>query len=111
MAFSRDGTMLASGGNDHTVKLWHIEEEETTPGTFIQHGGLVWAVAFSLDNRLLASSDDEGIIAVWDVQTGMRRQVLRSDRPYERMNIHKIKGVTEARRDLLKALGAIEDAE
>lgn len=111
MALSQDGTMLASGGNDHTVKLWHIKEEETTPGTFTQHGGLIWAVAFSQDNRLLASSDDEGIIAVWDVQTGTCRQILRSDRPYERMNIHKIKGITEARRDLLKALGAIDDAE
>jgi hypothetical protein len=35
---------------------------------------------------------------------------LVSDRPYERMNISGIKGLSEAQRAALKALGAVEDA-
>lgn len=77
--------------------------------TFARGGGQVWSVAFSHDNRLLASGDDDGTLVVWDVETGACRQVLRSDRPYERMNIHGLRGVTEAQRASLKALGAIED--
>jgi WD40 repeat protein len=113
MTFSQDGTTLATGGNEQTVKLWYIKEEETTlqPSTFSGHGGLIWSVAFSMDNRLLASGDDEGIIAIWDVQTGTYQQILRSDRPYERMNISQVKGISETQRTLLKALGAIEEGD
>jgi hypothetical protein len=37
-------------------------------------------------------------------------QVLHGDSPYE-LIIHGVKGITEEQRDLLKALGAIEEAE
>ena len=112
LAFSQDGTMLASGSDNHTVRIWHLEKQSGTasPHIFSRPGGQVWAVAFSPDNRLLASGDDDGTLVLWDVETGTCRQVLRSDRPYERMNIHGVKGITAAQRSSLKTLGAIEDA-
>ena len=70
----------------------------------------MWSVAFSFDGSMLASGDDDGAIIVWDTQTGTSLQTLRSERPYERMNIHGVKGLTEAQKALLKALGAIEEA-
>ncbi|HZR41128.1 MAG TPA: helix-turn-helix domain-containing protein [Ktedonobacteraceae bacterium] len=112
LAFNQDGTMLAIGSDDHSIRIWHREE---TSGiyrlrTFSQHGGQVWSVAFSPDNRLLASGDDNGTVVLWNVETGTCRQILRSDRPYERMNIHGVKGITPAQRSSLRALGAIEEA-
>ena len=103
--------MLASGSDDHTVRIWHLEKQPGTSSlrTFTRHGGQVWAVAFSPNNRLLASGDNDGTLVLWDVQTGACRQVLRSDRPYERMNIRGVKGITPAQRSSLKTLGAIED--
>jgi WD40 repeat protein len=107
---TRDATTLANGYNDHTIKLLHIGQMSGTPAfkTFSRGGGQVWSVAFSFDGSMLASGDDEGTLALWDVQTGTLHQVLRSDRPYERMNIHGIKRLTEAQKNSLKALGAIE---
>ena len=105
--------MLAVGSDDHTVRIWHLERQSSTSDlrTFSRHGGQVWAVAFSPDSRLLASGDDDGTLVLWDVETGACRQVLRSDRPYERMNIHGVKGITQAQRSSLRALGAIEEAQ
>jgi WD40 repeat protein len=113
LAFSQDGTMLASGSDNHTVRIWHLEKQSGTASlrTFSRHGGQVWAVAFSPDNRLLASGDDDGTLVLWDVETEVCRQVLRCDRPYERMNIRGVKGLTPAQRSSLKTLGAIEGEE
>ncbi len=112
MAFSRDGKLLATGNTDQNVKLWQVEETSSVPTfrTFSSQGGQVWSVAFSFDGSLLASGDDKGTIVVWDTQTGTSLYTLCSERPYERMNIHGVKGLTEAQKVSLKALGAITEA-
>jgi hypothetical protein len=45
-----------------------------------------------------------------DLQSGEQLQKLRRDRPYERLNITGIRGVMEAQKAMLRALGAIEGA-
>jgi WD40 repeat protein len=73
------------------------------------HSHWVSSVAFSPDEKILASSSYDGTIKLWDRQTGTCLHTLRSDRPYERMNITQVKGLTEARKATLRLLGAIED--
>jgi WD40 repeat protein len=58
---------------------------------------------------LLASSGSDGTIRVWDLESAELRQTLRRDRPYERLNITGIRGLTEAQKASLQALGAIEE--
>jgi WD40 repeat protein/transcriptional regulator with XRE-family HTH domain len=110
MALGRDGKLLATGTKDHIVDLRHVEEQGRTRRlqTFAQHGGLVWSVAFSSDGSRLASGDDNGTVIVWETQTGNCLHILRSERPYERMNIRGTKGLTLAQKASLEALGAIE---
>src|SRR5207249_5925553 len=110
MALGREGKLLATGTKDHIVNLWHVEEQGRTQRlqTFAQHGGQVWSVAFTPDGSRLASGDDDGTVIVWETQTGNSLHILRSERPYERMNIHGTKGLTLAQKVSLEALGAIE---
>jgi WD40 repeat protein len=112
IAFSRDGTRLAVGSNDHTVKFWQHDEARNIDifKSFRRPAGQVWSVAFSPDGYLLASGYDDGTLIILDVQTGTPYQILRSDRPYERLNIRGVKGLTTAQKRSLKALGAIEEA-
>jgi WD40 repeat protein len=111
VAFSADGRLLATGSADQSVQLWRVDENAAQePMIFSGHVGQVWAVALSSDHRTLASSDDEGMTLIWDTHSGAIVYQLVSDRPYERMNISGIKGLSEAQRAALKALGAVEDA-
>ncbi len=113
MAFNQDGTLLALGCDQQRIRLWHSGEKSTLRvfSTLALEGGQVWSVAFSPAGHLLASGDDDGNLMLWDVASGTVHQVLHSDRPYERMNIYGVKGITQAQRENLKALGAIEKAE
>ncbi len=72
------------------------------------HQGIVQALKVSPEGSLLASCGDDGAIMLWDLQSGKPLQTLRRDRPYERLNITGIRGLTEAQKASLRALGAIE---
>jgi transcriptional regulator with XRE-family HTH domain len=64
----------------------------------------------SSDGRRLASCGDDNVIHVWDLESGERLRTLQRDRPYERLDISGVKGLTKGQRASLRALGAIEGA-
>ncbi|MEZ2239287.1 WD40 repeat domain-containing protein [Microcoleus sp.] len=67
LAFSPDGKILISGGDDSSIKLWDVDSgEELNSG---KHSARVRKVAFSPDGKLIVSGDDSGIIKIWDVKT------------------------------------------
>ena len=68
IAFSPDGRMLASAG-DNTVRLWDVATGETI-ATLEGHTELVRSVAFSPDGRILASGSRDTTVKLWDVATG-----------------------------------------
>jgi len=66
VAYSPDGTMLASGSQDGTVKLWEVASRETIT-TLEGHTRGVNYVLFSPDGTTLASGSGDGTVKLWEV--------------------------------------------
>jgi len=108
VSFSHDSSMIASGSMHSTLRLWHTDTGQCLQ-TLQGHSGGILSTNFNSDGTALVSSAEDGTIRVWKVPTGQCQKVLKTDRPYEGMNITGVKGLTESEKSALKALGAIED--
>ncbi|GAB1543843.1 hypothetical protein NUACC21_65190 [Scytonema sp. NUACC21] len=108
LAFSPDSRIIASGSTDQTVRLWDSYTGECLK---ILQGYTNWvlSVAFSPNGKVLVSSSSDGTIGIWDVEIGDCLKTLKDMSLYEGMNISGVTGLTEAEKETLKALGAIEE--
>ena len=107
--WSPRGELLVSGGSDGMLRWWDVQSGECV-SMREAHQGAVQSLRISPDGRRLASCGDDRAVKVWDLERGELLRTLRRDRPYERLNITGAKGLSEAQKATLRALGAIEES-
>ncbi|HEX9619338.1 MAG TPA: protein kinase [Polyangiaceae bacterium] len=74
VAFSPDGSLLASGGHDNRVRL--VELASAAARTLEGHRDHVYRVAFAPDGGLLASSSDDQTVRLWPLSDGAPRELV-----------------------------------
>ncbi len=67
LALSPDGTLLACGSEDSTIKLWNTATTELW-AIFTGHLSDVNMLVFSPDGNTLASASDDGTVRFWDIK-------------------------------------------
>ncbi|RHZ47531.1 hypothetical protein Glove_578g34 [Diversispora epigaea] len=69
VSFSPDGTQLATGSGDSTVRIWDINTD-TPHYTCSGHNSWVLCISWSPDGKSLASGSMDKTVRLWDPETG-----------------------------------------
>jgi WD40 repeat protein/transcriptional regulator with XRE-family HTH domain len=109
VAWHPRGELLISGGSDGRLRWWGVDSGQCVR-VREAHQGTIHTIKVSSDGIKLASCGDDGAIHIWELERGEHVRTLRRDRPYERLTITGIQGLTQAEIATLRALGAVEDA-
>jgi len=77
IAFSADSTMVAAG-RDNLVVVWDAVNQVNI-NTLAGHADEIYGIAFSPDNKTLASSSLDGSILLWNLETGSQNVSLKAN--------------------------------
>jgi RNA polymerase sigma factor (sigma-70 family) len=80
LAYSRDGTRLATASRDGTVFVWDAATGKKL-AALAGHQRAVHAVAFNRDGDVVATAGDDNTARLWDAATGRERHQLEHHHP------------------------------
>jgi WD40 repeat protein len=69
VAFSPDGTLAFTGGNNNELRVWNTADASAARPPWL-HENIVAAIAFSPNGKFVASSGKNGVVQVRDVASG-----------------------------------------
>jgi WD40 repeat protein len=108
LCFSPCGRFLIiSSSVEPIARIWDVSTGQCLK--ILQgHSDLIYAFAYSPKGDTIATGSKDETIKLWNSKTGECLKTLRAPRPYEGMNIAAAKGLTEAQKATLTALGAVD---
>lgn len=80
LAFSPDGTILASAGADNLIKLWSVPDGRPVR-TLAGHEGTVKGLDFTPDGKTLVSGSADKTVRWWDLAAGAPSGILTLSTP------------------------------
>jgi WD40 repeat protein/class 3 adenylate cyclase len=75
IAFSPDGSLLATTGSDGTARVWDGGSGRQVH-VLRGHRGVAWSPVFSPDGKSLAATGVDGTVRIWNVGWGRQKMVL-----------------------------------
>jgi len=82
IAFSTDGTRMASCDHDRTTKIWSVPDMTVQNVLRGHEESVAGRLAFSPDGRRLVSGGADGTVRMWDAPTGAEIRSLRGHQTY-----------------------------
>lgn len=76
LAFSPDGSILASSGMDGEIRLWDVATREQVGQPLQGHSGEVYALDFDQEGATLLSAGQDGNVNLWDPMGSLLVQSL-----------------------------------
>ena len=77
LSFAPDGTQLASGATDSTIRIWNLQQNaDVTAAIYANKPGPIGQLAVSPDRHWIAGGTTDGKIQIWDAQTGAPDRVM-----------------------------------
>ncbi|MDE0635645.1 MAG: WD40 repeat domain-containing protein [Candidatus Poribacteria bacterium] len=111
--FPADGSFLASGSFDGTVRLWNIDTGEQT-AIFAGHQGSIGNIAVSPDGKTVVSGGTwDTTIILWDIKTGkqIKRHSKYHDNLFRRLKIYFDRSRTIPDPNAIEALAFSPDGQ
>ena len=95
VAWSPNGSVLATGGDDGTVRLWN-PNSGVNYAVLRGHTHAVIGLAFNPDGRTLFSTGEDDYFRVWDINTENLSRTFRSGHDLDRLVFHPSKQILAA---------------